>query len=399
MNSAGSASPWASTARSLYLVAMAVFLVTIGIGILNGLDVVEFDRNQLLTHVHSGTVGWLTLSIVATTMIAYRAADPRLAGALALAVPVYVAAFYTGNFVFRAVAGVVLLAIVVWLLAWTWRTYLRGDRTLPRLGLAMALTTFAYGAIVGVLLQVAFATSTTIVPGDGIGAHAGAMTFGYLVLAGMAVAEWRVLGTTGMPRGGLVQMGALFIGGLILSIALLTGAGQIGGLLYLLAELVAVILFAVRVLPRSLRLRTSLPGGAGHLAAASAWIIVALLLFMYLVVLFIGANGDTSAVSPGMLIASDHSVYLGVITNTIFAIFIALVGAKAGGSTLRLAVLVGMNLGLAVFVVGLVTETVILKEIGAPFMGVCLLVGLAGFARALMAERTAPSPEAVASAA
>ena len=242
MAGSASVSPWAATARSLYLVAMGVFLVTIAIGILNGLDVVEFDRNQLLTHVHSGTVGWLTLAIVATTFLAsgLPRTDTRLATALGITVPVYVVAFYTGSFPFRAIAGVVLLVVILWLLVWTWRTYLAGERSLPRLGLALALTTFTYGAIVGVLLQVGFAADTSIVPGDGIGAHAGAMTFGYLVLAGMAIAEWRVLGTTGIPRGGLVQMAALFIGGLILSIALLTGAAQIGGMLYLLAELVAV---------------------------------------------------------------------------------------------------------------------------------------------------------------
>ena len=156
---AGSAgvSPWAATARSLYLVAMGVFLVTIGIGILNGLDAVEFDRNQILTHVHSGTVGWLTLAIVATTFLVYRAADARLAIALAIMVPVYVVAFYTGSFPFRAISGVVLLVVILWLLVWTWRTYLGGERSLPRLGLALALTTFTYGAIVGVLLQVGFA--------------------------------------------------------------------------------------------------------------------------------------------------------------------------------------------------------------------------------------------------
>ena len=46
---------WAGPARMLYLVAMAIFLVTIGIGIPNALNVVDPDRNQILTHVHSGT--------------------------------------------------------------------------------------------------------------------------------------------------------------------------------------------------------------------------------------------------------------------------------------------------------------------------------------------------------
>ena len=76
---------WMTTARDLYLVAMAVFLVTILIGILNGADAVEFDRNSILTHVHSGTVGWLSLTIVASAFLLFRTADRRLMLALAVA--------------------------------------------------------------------------------------------------------------------------------------------------------------------------------------------------------------------------------------------------------------------------------------------------------------------------
>ncbi|HEX5828641.1 MAG TPA: hypothetical protein VFY23_14035 [Candidatus Limnocylindrales bacterium] len=394
MASSASVSPWAATARALYLVAMAVFLVTIGIGILNGLDAVEFDRNQLLTHVHSGTVGWLTLAIVATTFLAYRAADTRLAATLAVCVPVYVLAFYTGNFAFRAISGVALLLAIGWLLAWTWRTYLAGERTLPRLGLALALTTFTYGAVVGVLLQVGFAAGTAIVPGDGIGAHAGAMTFGYLVLAGMAVAEWRVLGTRGLPRGGIVQMGALFLGGFILSVALLVGAPQLGGMLYLLAELVAVVLFVVRILPRAVR-GIGGEGEPAHLALASLWIVVALALFMYLVTQFV-SNPDPAAINAGLLVGSDHAVYIGVITNSVFALLATLLGVRAGSALLRAVVQWGMNAGLAVFVIGLVADVVVLKQIGAPVMGACLLLGIALYGAALLAARAEPAPDALA---
>ena len=45
------------------MATIALFAVTIVIGILNGADAVEFDHNQILTHVHAGTVGWLTLVI------------------------------------------------------------------------------------------------------------------------------------------------------------------------------------------------------------------------------------------------------------------------------------------------------------------------------------------------
>lgn len=386
-------STWAGAARTLYLVSMAVFLVTIAIGIPNGLDVIEFDHNQLLTHVHSGTIGWLTLSIVASTFLAFRAADARLALGLAVAVPVYVAAFYTGSFVLRAATGVVLLAVIVWLVAWTWRTFLAGERSLPRLGLTFALTTFAYGAIVGVLLQVGFAAGTSIVPGDGIGAHAGAMTFGYLVLAGMSIAEWRVRGTTGLPIAGVVQLGALFAGGLVLSLALLSGQAQVGGMLYLLAELVAVVLFLVRIVPRALRIDWVAASAARHLGAAAAWILVALTIFMYLVVQFISNPGDPSSIDTGILVASDHAVYIGVITNGTFAILTGLLTAGGGYAAARQVAFWGMNLGLAAFVLGLVTRIEIIKQIGAPTMGVSLLIGLAVFAIGLLAERNDPPPE------
>ena len=78
MSTEQGAPSWVVVARDLYLVAMAVFVVNILIGILNGADAVEFDRNQILTHVHAGTVGWLTLTIVASTFLLFRAADRRL---------------------------------------------------------------------------------------------------------------------------------------------------------------------------------------------------------------------------------------------------------------------------------------------------------------------------------
>ncbi len=126
---------WAVAARDLFLVAMGVFVFNIAIGLLNGADVVTFDRNQLLTHVHAGTIGWLTLTIVASSFILFRAADRRLVIALTILVPLYVAAFYTGSFALRAVGGTLLLIAIAWLLVWIWRQFLaasdrcRGSRS------------------------------------------------------------------------------------------------------------------------------------------------------------------------------------------------------------------------------------------------------------------------------
>ena len=135
--------------------------------------------------------------------------------------------------------------------------------------------------------------------------------------------------------------------------------------------------------------------GEGHLALASLWIVVALALFMYLVSQFM-SNPDPNAINPGLLIGSDHSVYIGVITNSVFAILAAILGTRAGSWPVRAIVQWGMNLGLIVFVIGLVSNTQVLKQIGAPTMGVCLLLGLAVYGFGLVGARTDPAPEVLA---
>jgi hypothetical protein len=379
MDSGRTAPGWVATARDLYLVAMAVFVVNIVIGILNGADVVEFDRNQLLTHVHAGTVGWLTLGIVASTFILFQAADRRLMLGLAILVPIYVLAFYTGNFAFRAIGGVALLIALAWLLVWVWQTFLAGERSLPRLGVVLGLTTFGYGALIGVLLQVGFAAGVTIVPGNAVGAHGASMTFGYLVLVAMALIEWRILGTRDMPRAGLVQYGALFLGGLIISISLLIGAEQAGGGIYLLTQLIAVVLFVLRIWPRSLLIDWTSGNPVRHFAASSLWVVAAMAMFMYVVFAVISSGVDpTSPEGPGnVLLASDHAAYIGIVTNIVLGLLITIVlRAEVRRSWVGQLIFWGVNVGLLIFVIGLTVNTAALKQIGAPLMGIALLASL-----------------------
>jgi hypothetical protein len=385
---------WARTARDLYGVAMAVFLVTIAIGILNGADVVEFDRNALLTHVHSGTVGWLSLTIVATAFLLFRAADRGLMLTLAVLVPVYVLAFFTGNLAFRAISGGALLLAIAWLVVWVWARFLEGERTVPRLAVTLGVTSFAYGAVVGVLIQVALALNTTILPGDYIGAHASAMTFGYIVLTAMGVIEWRLRGTRDLPVLGVIQVGALFLGGLVISIALLLGAEQAGGGIYLLMQLVAVVLFVVRVWPAALRARWLDVGPARFFALASIWTVFALILFMYLVSQVIANPEDPNALPLNILLASDHAVYIGVLTNVVVGLLSLLVLARsAAPAWIAHLMFWGINVGLAVFVAGLIADVAEIKRIGAPLMGVALLVALGIIASRLFTSD--PDPESL----
>jgi putative effector of murein hydrolase LrgA (UPF0299 family) len=385
--SAPSAPDWIRAARILYLVAIGLFVVNIAIGILNGADAIEFDRNQILTHVHAGTIGWLTLIIIAATTLLFRSTDRRLIVAIAVLVPVYVLAFYTGNLPFRAVSGTALLIAIGWLLVWLWRQFLAGERSLPRLAVTLGLTSFGYGAVLGVALQIAFAMGSTL-PGDGIAAHASAMTFGYLVLVAFGVIEWRILGTTDLPRAGLVQVLALFLGGLVISISLLVGAEQAGGGIYLLAQLIAVVLFAVRIWPTSLRVDWLAATPVRHIGAASIWVVAALLMFMYVVFTFI--SSPETGLLVNFLVASDHAVYLGVVTNGALGIMSVLfLRREERGGWIAHVIFWGLNLFLLIFVVGLVLESPEIIRIGAPVMGLVLL-----FALGLLAYRAATATDA-----
>ena len=379
MLSARGVPAWVVAARDLYLVAMAVFVVNIVIGILNGADAVEFDRNQILTHVHAGTVGWLTLTIVASSFLLFRTADRRLVLALAVLVPIYVLAFYTGSFPFRAIGGLALLIAVGWLFVWIWRTYLGGERTLPRLAVALGLTIFTYGAVVGVLIQVSYAASITIIPGEAVAAHASAMTFGYLVLTAMGFIEWRFLGTRGLPVLGLVQVGMLFVGGLLFSVSLMVGAEQAGGGINLLTSLIAVVLFGIRLLPRALRTSWAAAEPIRQIAVAALWVVVAIAIFMYVVFIFISQGLDVNDPNaPGyLLVAGDHAAFIGIVTNVMLGLLsLLLLRPDVRRGWVGQVIFWGVNLGLLVFVVGLLLDTAAIKRIGAPVMGISLLFAL-----------------------
>jgi hypothetical protein len=391
---ASSAAPdTARTVRTLFLVAMAVFVVTITIGILNGLDLVEFNRDQLLTHVHSGTLGWLTLAIVASSAWLAGGIDRRLAYSLAVLIPVYVLAFYLAIPWLRAAVGGVLLLAILWLVVWAWQM-VRTNPSLPRIGVALGLTTFTYSAVIGVLRQVQNAGGPTPFGPtvDIVGAHAAAMVFSYLMLVSMGLLEWRVLGTTGRPRGGLVQMALLFIGGLIISGTLLflpPEAIQPAGGLYLLLELIAVVLFTVRVVPTAVRVGWARTSPARNMAIASVFVVVATVIYLYVIGRVI-ANPSLTVQSEGIagvLLASDHSTFIGVITNLMFGLLLVLTLDQASRWPWADQVIFwGVNLGLVIFLAGLIGDVVMLKRIGAPVMGLSLLLGLATFASRLWAS-------------
>jgi hypothetical protein len=122
---------------------------------------------------------------------------------------------------------------------------------------------------------------------------------------------------------------------------------------------------------------------------SALWVPVALVLFMYLVFSFITAAdpSDPNALPVNVLIASDHSAYIGILTNIMLGLLATLVlRADVRRGWIGQLMFWGVNLGLIVFVIGLILDSPEIKRIGAPVMGITLLISLAIFAWAALRE-------------
>ncbi len=104
-----------------YQYALLIFALTALLGLANATQLFgPLDRNTLLTHLHSGTLGWITLGVFATAAWMFGAASPSLGRNVALSAAVtasYVLGFWSGNFPARAVTGSLELVVIF---AWWW---------------------------------------------------------------------------------------------------------------------------------------------------------------------------------------------------------------------------------------------------------------------------------------
>ncbi len=195
-------SPLAAEVRLLLQAAMVIFLVTVVVGMLNGLDLVEFTRPTLMAHVHAGTLGWITLGFFAACLwlfserqplSGWRAWSPRpLSWGATIAIAFYVIAFYSGNLTARLIGGILTLIAIAGFFAWV-VAQSRGIRiSTPHLALLAAATTLTIGSVLGVVLGIWLKGGLRFLPAEVLVSHPTPLVVGYLILAGMAISEWRL---------------------------------------------------------------------------------------------------------------------------------------------------------------------------------------------------------------
>jgi len=383
-------------ARLLYRGALLIFVVTIVIGILNGLDIWDPTHQMVLTHVHAGTLGWITLAVVASALAMFGGgADSKavasartLTTATLVTVVVYVAAFATTTGIFRPIAGTLLLIAIIWALIWVAGRYGSSDKSTAQLALYLAVISLTIGAILGVLLGIFVANGSlpglsTERAGALAGAHPAAMLIGYLILAGVAISHWVLKGGQGMI-GRLVAW-ALFLAGLLANVAFIF---EIDALIQVFSALqvIAIIAYIVHMWGKIKPSSWSGESADNFGRAAVLGLVVGIGLLVYVVQLVTSGELDpeTGEGPIGVLIAFDHAMFIGVMTNALFGAVAGMAAAKAATNRI---VLLTVNLGLVLFLIGLVTDTTILKQIGTPIMGLALLYGIAIYWQGLGSSR------------
>lgn len=369
--------------------ALLVFVFTVVIGILNGTDLVDFSKKTLLGHVHVGTLGWITLCVFAASLWMFSQGEApgarsilaarALVAAAVLALPLYAVAFTFTFGVTRPILGTAAVAVIAGFFAWVLsRLRSVGPLTTPHWGFLAAIGTSIVGGVIGVLLGLEIAKDWDVLPSGGADAHPGTMVVGFLIPMGLALAEWGLCWPQPARAGrlGFAQMALPFTGGVMLCIGLLIDFIPLAASSTLL-EIAGIAIFLKRMWPR-LRAVTWLERSSSRLAAVSA---VATVFNIALLQYFVARYaGDFDKVPNNQLLALDHVMFIGVMTNAIFALLFATTAEReAPWQRADDAVFWGMDLGLVVFAGGLLFDVTILKQLATPFIGAAVLTAIATY--------------------
>jgi hypothetical protein len=376
---------------------LGIFTLTALIGLFNATKIIgDLDQNTLLTHLHSGTLGWITMGVfgLALALFARNGVAGPYVTLSALATAAYVLAFWSGSFYARAIFGTVMLATIFGWWAWVaYRSSVEGFGRLsnPKVAILLGLTTLVIGSTVGVIIQIQFAlNATSPQTGDLIGTHASAQVGGYLILVATGIIEWFLIGEK-RTTGGMVQSALLFLAGLSLAAGTLLGIQPLL-LVTNVFQIVATVMVLVRLGPALMKVGWTAANGIRHAAIVPLYLVIGVILVVILVQQVIAANGDIGKIPAGLIHSLDHTFFIGVMTNTLFgAILLATADRPRIWPWADHVIFWGLNVGVLSF-------TAVLAFVGsssgaaafshpvaftAPIMGLSALLGIVTFSMRL----------------
>jgi len=344
---------------------LGIFALTALLGLANATRVFgALSTDTLLTHLHSGTLGWITMGVIGVTIWMFAGNGGTLSrnvGLSGVATALYVLAFWSGNFPARALFGTLELLVILYWWWWAASQAMRegfGRIDVPKLSVVLGLTILTIGAIVGVTIQLFLALGLMLPTSpDLIGTHASAQVGGYLVLVSAGIAEWRLAGPGGRSRAGLAQAWILFLGGVLLAMGVGMNIQPLEGIATLF-QVIGIVIIATRFGMKALRTPWGAATGIRHIAISVPFLVLGLILEIWFLASIIQAQGDFTKVSAGLNHALDHSFFIGVMTNSLFGV-ILLATSSAGAARVWPwaddVIFWGLNIGAASFIAVLLT--------------------------------------------
>ena len=392
--------------RLLYIGSGLLFLATVGLGIGNAL-MASISRGQILAHFHSGSIGWVTLSVIATTIWlytgtrtvgpSYRNAVWLLAGFGIVAATGYVAAFALafngGPFWMLPLFGVPMGLVIVGTLVFAlMQRRHQPVMTTPHLLLLGALLVASLGATMGVLIGLSHADIVHAFPTrdgvDMVGAHAGPMDM-YLALAFGAIVEILVVTQpVRWTRPGAAQMVLGVVSGFLTTLGLFTGFAMQLAPPALLLFLVAFGFYFARVGWRAVATNPLAGGRAVPIFWGGLFFPAYILFFVAMVALFFVPG---NAVPHALGVAFVHVTFVGMATNLLLAMrstFPQWSSATGPGANLKLlgGAAWAINLGILLFFAG---EFLAERKEGAFAMAAGVLIAMFAVERGIWKARPA----------
>ena len=371
--------------RILFLGSALLFLINIFFGFDNALTPPEtiIPRWQVLVHLHAGTIGWITLSVIGLMIWVFSAGreltDSYVRGVQALVwtgvivFGSYITSFglafnFLGSaFILLPIFGTLSALVIWWALIFS-LAQLRRQPVVTTVHLLVvgALLVVAVMAILGVLIGLEHVIGFFVPGADRIGVHAGLTTL-YLALAATAIVEGLV---TKKPDArwtgaGLAQVLALtiaaflFLGGILLFLEVLF-------LLGIILVILGTGLFLARAGRFALARNPLGSNDAAWVFFGTAWLVVSVTLAL--------VTPDPAALPRYLLIVFIHVAFVGMMTNLLLGLYAS--RTREVGHLLRsweaVSILL-INLGLLVF---FLFEIVADARLGAVVMGIGVLLGV-----------------------
>ena len=394
--------------RILFMGSAVLFLINIYFGFDNAVTTGVLPRWQTLIHLHAGSIGWITLSLIGLAIWIFTGERDvsstyvrgvRILSYAALGIfGAYILSFgiaYSrgrGFFALLPIFGTGAM-LVIWAAAIYALTQLRRQpvTTTMHILVACGLLVAAVGATMGLLLGLEYAIGRFLplsINDDRVGIHAAMMdTYVILVAAGMIEGMIARGPARRWTWDGLLQALSLTAAALVVPFGYLVQRVDELVPLFGLFLAVGLVLFLVRTAGMSMAYNPLSGGVRAWTWFGTLWVMVTVILMIYALLYF---APDFTLGPPWYFVVFSHSIFVGMTTNLLLGVYsLRTANTKHVVAWGEPASMWLMNIGLVIFfMVKIATNA----RFGAIVMGIGVLLGVGTMLLRLRADRpTIPS--------